>query len=342
MFSGGTLAESPRPFPLHQRHPSDHFSSYSVAQRPHAEPPRPLEPRPATATQPTYSENPNAPRSHETYRGPTGPQTSFRQPPLPQAPASGQSLPRLQDILTSSHAPASNPPETRGNWSATTATPTGPPPAVQHAHGPYRDQRWHPPMMLPPHQEGPPSSHGHAGSRDLPILETNPIPRQSAQPMSASPYSGYPDNARDYMDPRHERPAQAAPSYFSNAPHGPYVGPAHPEGQHTSPTLIDRSGAGAAPLETTQKTFLGTEDIPGQGRFYVYEGGLRIPATVDGEQVNPAWGLTKANKPRKRLAQACLDCREKKIKCEPGQSSACLQCEKAKRQCRRYVPFIVK
>jgi len=44
--------------------------------------------------------------------------------------------------------------------------------------------------------------------------------------------------------------------------------------------------------------------------------------------------LTKANKPRKRLAMACLDCREKKIKCEPGPNS-CLQCEKAKRPCRK-------
>jgi hypothetical protein len=40
-------------------------------------------------------------------------------------------------------------------------------------------------------------------------------------------------------------------------------------------------------------------------------------------------------RPRKRLAQACLDCREKKIKCEPGQSNTCVQCEKAKRPCRR-------
>ncbi|KAF2208428.1 hypothetical protein CERZMDRAFT_5357, partial [Cercospora zeae-maydis SCOH1-5] len=76
--------------------------------------------------------------------------------------------------------------------------------------------------------------------------------------------------------------------------------------------------------------------LPGEGTFHLYEGGLRIPTHVDGEQVNPAWGLTKANKPRKRLAMACLDCREKKIKCEPGAAS-CLQCEKAKRPCRNPV-----
>lgn len=37
---------------------------------------------------------------------------------------------------------------------------------------------------------------------------------------------------------------------------------------------------------------------------------------------------------------ACLDCREKKIKCEPGASS-CLQCEKAKRPCRKYVYHLI-
>ncbi|EMC94122.1 hypothetical protein BAUCODRAFT_74686 [Baudoinia panamericana UAMH 10762] len=82
-----------------------------------------------------------------------------------------------------------------------------------------------------------------------------------------------------------------------------------------------------------QKKYLGVKDIPNEGTFHVYEGGHRIPTHVDGEQVNPQWGLTKANKPRKRLALACLDCREKKIKCEPGINS-CLQCEKAKRTCR--------
>ncbi|EME81759.1 uncharacterized protein MYCFIDRAFT_116092, partial [Pseudocercospora fijiensis CIRAD86] len=76
----------------------------------------------------------------------------------------------------------------------------------------------------------------------------------------------------------------------------------------------------------------------GEGTFHFYEGGYRIPTQVEGEPVNPAWGLTKANKPRKRLAMACLDCREKKIKCEPGANS-CLQCEKAKRPCRNTPPI---
>ena len=76
------------------------------------------------------------------------------------------------------------------------------------------------------------------------------------------------------------------------------------------------------------------EDVSGEGSYHVYGGGYRIPAQVDGEQVNPALGLTKARKPRKRLNLACLHCKEKKIKCEPRVSS-CSRCEKAKRPCRR-------
>ncbi|KAF3054090.1 hypothetical protein E8E11_011495 [Didymella keratinophila] len=56
-------------------------------------------------------------------------------------------------------------------------------------------------------------------------------------------------------------------------------------------------------------------------------------AIIDGEPVNPSWGITKAGKPRKRLAQACLTCREKKIKCEPGYPK-CHQCAKSQRVCR--------
>ena len=80
--------------------------------------------------------------------------------------------------------------------------------------------------------------------------------------------------------------------------------------------------------------FLRVEVHPTEGEVYLYEDGHTVPTRVDGEPVNPNWGLTKANKPRKRLAMACLDCREKKIKCEPGKDS-CVQCQKATRICRR-------
>lgn len=74
-------------------------------------------------------------------------------------------------------------------------------------------------------------------------------------------------------------------------------------------------------------------DMPGEGLCYIYEDGTYCRAIIDGEPVNPSWGITKAGKPRKRLAQACLTCREKKIKCEPGYPK-CHQCAKSQRVCR--------
>ncbi|KAF7588854.1 hypothetical protein BBP40_005071 [Aspergillus hancockii] len=73
--------------------------------------------------------------------------------------------------------------------------------------------------------------------------------------------------------------------------------------------------------------------IEGEGLCYVYADGSHCPKIVDGVQVNANWGITKAGKPRKRLAQACLTCREKKIKCQPNLPK-CDQCQKSGRECR--------
>jgi hypothetical protein len=46
------------------------------------------------------------------------------------------------------------------------------------------------------------------------------------------------------------------------------------------------------------------------------------------------WGTTKAGKPRKRLAQACLNCRHKKIRCHSNPSSIkCTQCTRTDVHC---------
>jgi len=88
----------------------------------------------------------------------------------------------------------------------------------------------------------------------------------------------------------------------------------------------------APPASNYSLQCVGQRHIPGEGMCYVFKDGSTCPTVIDGEPVNPLWGTTKAGKARKRLAQACLNCREKKIKCEPGEKS-CLQCEKAKREC---------
>ncbi|THC96878.1 hypothetical protein EYZ11_003648 [Aspergillus tanneri] len=73
--------------------------------------------------------------------------------------------------------------------------------------------------------------------------------------------------------------------------------------------------------------------IDGEGLCYIYADGSRCPKIIDGVPVNANWGITKAGKPRKRLAQACLTCREKKIKCQPNLPK-CDQCQKSGRECR--------
>ncbi|POS85467.1 hypothetical protein EPUL_005534 [Erysiphe pulchra] len=73
--------------------------------------------------------------------------------------------------------------------------------------------------------------------------------------------------------------------------------------------------------------------VPGEGTCYFYDDGTRCKSIIDGEVVNKYWGVTKTGKPRKRLAIACMTCREKKIKCDPDYPQ-CDQCKKFGRTCR--------
>ena len=75
------------------------------------------------------------------------------------------------------------------------------------------------------------------------------------------------------------------------------------------------------------RTHFGIQKAKGQDEYYGYGDGRRTPTQVDGRTINPSWGLTKGNKARKRLAVACLNCRKKKIRCEPTLKS-CLQCDR--------------
>ncbi|AEO62693.1 uncharacterized protein THITE_2107154 [Thermothielavioides terrestris NRRL 8126] len=79
--------------------------------------------------------------------------------------------------------------------------------------------------------------------------------------------------------------------------------------------------------------FVRAAEVPGEGMCYFYDDGSHCKTVIDGEAVNAHWGVTKAGKPRKRLAIACVTCREKKIKCDPDYPR-CLQCEKFGRVCK--------
>lgn len=79
--------------------------------------------------------------------------------------------------------------------------------------------------------------------------------------------------------------------------------------------------------------FVRASEVPGEGLCYFYDDGSHCKTVIDGEAVNAHWGVTKAGKPRKRLAIACITCREKKIKCDPDYPR-CVQCEKFGRICK--------
>ncbi len=79
--------------------------------------------------------------------------------------------------------------------------------------------------------------------------------------------------------------------------------------------------------------FVRQAEVPGEGMCYFYDDGTHCKTVIDGEMVNAHWGVTKAGKPRKRLAIACITCREKKIKCDPDYPR-CVQCEKFGRICK--------
>ncbi|KAG9245430.1 fungal-specific transcription factor domain-containing protein [Calycina marina] len=79
--------------------------------------------------------------------------------------------------------------------------------------------------------------------------------------------------------------------------------------------------------------FVRQAEVPGEGVCFFYDDGTHCKTVIDGEIVNAHWGVTKAGKPRKRLAIACITCREKKIKCDPD-FPRCVQCEKFGRICK--------
>ena len=326
MYPGLTQAKSSRPYSPYERRGSysndqTHGFAYN---RPHLELPRPLEPRPTL--QSSLSEASGIQRRHEPFRGPLSPE--FR--------SQGQNLPGLRDILSP------GPHQSSSSYTTTWNAPGPPLSSQHHVESHYIQQAaLHPPMTIyPPTDPGARYQIQPTKQFEVPILETSPVGKQIPPSLPLSPYSTYPDSSRDYSNFQAERHSQiSASSHLTNGVSSPFTPAALDDAQYRSPAATyDRSSNSAyvATSADSQKKYLGVKQVPGEGEFHVYEGGFRLPTQVDGEQVNPAWGLTKANKPRKRLALACLDCREKKIKCEPGATS-CLQCEKAKRTCRRYV-----
>lgn len=314
-------AGGPQPYNGDQGQPGYH-QTQAFAQRPVFEPPRPLEPRPTLHT--SLSETSGKRRLYDAFRG--------QPPPAPDYRTQGQSLPGLKDILQVERRGPAHPAH-GASWSQQPSASSSRPSSEYFQSSGV----WHPPLSLHSSTEITPP-YPAVRRVDLPVLESSPVARHTAHSLPVSPYTSYPD-ARDYSEARRENCMHlSGSSYPGNLNTGSYSASTDDSPDRGNISSTSRAGEGplAALNAEPQRKYLGVKEVPGEGAYHVYEGGFRIPTQVDGETVNPAWGLTKANKPRKRLALACLDCREKKIKCEPGANS-CLQCEKAKRPCRKQV-----
>lgn len=149
-------------------------------------------------------------------------------------------------------------------------------------------------------------------------------------------HDGY--RSQGYRDPRTTSPHQyqapqqahhaAAPTQVSYSHHGSSQAP-------PSETVPSKDGLGPKIWTGTHflPRFVRAAELPGEGLCYFYDDGSHCKTVIDGEAVNAHWGVTKAGKPRKRLAIACVTCREKKIKCDPDYPR-CIQCEKFGRVCK--------
>ncbi|PPJ59494.1 hypothetical protein CBER1_10011 [Cercospora berteroae] len=110
--------------------------------------------------------------------------------------------------------------------------------------------------------------------------------------------------------------------------------PAH-HSQPTSPYELPPGFFGTSELAPATyvyqaaSSYEGIAYIPGQGSCHMYKGGYSIPTHIFQDPLN----LTQSKILRKRLSVACVTCRKKKIKCEPG-PDGCLQCKKGQRQCK--------
>lgn len=146
--------------------------------------------------------------------------------------------------------------------------------------------------------------------------QTNPSDAIHVQPML--PYS---TGQTQHMQPVN------GPSPYPHGQTSTYQAPITP--------MVTAETSQSAPSNPVkpQPRLVAERDIPGEGPSWVYEDGSTCKKVIDGETVNAQWGVTKAGKPRKRLAIACTTCREKKIKCDPAEPK-CVQCEKFDRECK--------
>ena len=217
----------------------------------------------------------------------------------------GQQLPSVSQLLTNTTGPPPSPyyPPTLAN---SIARAPGPPQHSFHHH----DHQISPVTLY----ERPPGYAASPAEHLPPLTHAVPSPRGNTPPR---PLTGPSPTAQTQHSPFSYRdPTLQTKSLGEGSPTG-----------SISPSIA----TGAVP--PVRPHVVDERYIDGEGLCYIYADGSYCPKNVDGVPVNANWGITKAGKPRKRLAQACLTCREKKIKCHPNLPK-CDQCQRSGRVCR--------
>ncbi|KAL6910976.1 hypothetical protein GGI43DRAFT_32029 [Trichoderma evansii] len=200
------------------------------------------------------------------------------------------------------------------------------------------------PSFVGPHSSEYPD-HGHRGSdaryepeltrkwsvyredarQEYPVGPRDSLPYLPPQDKFRSQLSAPKDSVNDYSERR-----------LSQAVHGPDTNAQSASAAAvTAEIAVSKDGLGPKIWTGTHflPRFVRAAEVPGEGMCYFYDDGSHCKTVIDGEAVNAHWGVTKAGKPRKRLAIACVTCREKKIKCDPDYPR-CVQCEKFGRICK--------
>lgn len=156
-----------------------------------------------------------------------------------------------------------------------------------------------------------------------------------AQPVAGQKHSheGYLGGAGDSSHRTDPRPSSQ--QFYQPSHHAAYAPPPPSTTSVAGETIPTKDGLGPKIWTGAQflPRFVRAAELPGEGLCYFYDDGSHCKTVIDGEAVNAHWGVTKAGKPRKRLAIACVTCREKKIKCDPDYPR-CVQCEKFGRVCK--------
>ncbi|OHW91078.1 fungal specific transcription factor [Colletotrichum incanum] len=166
------------------------------------------------------------------------------------------------------------------------------------------------------------SMHTEAGKHEYALVS-----RESHSSLRAS---------HDRMSYQYSSNKDSGSSYRDHHPSsGPGLMQASTQATASSEGVPSKDGLGPKIWTGTHflPRFVRAAEVPGEGMCYFYDDGSHCKTVIDGEAVNAHWGVTKAGKPRKRLAIACVTCREKKIKCDPDYPR-CVQCEKFGRICK--------